>query len=184
MIPWWQGWLLYGVGALCGIVLASLGAAAKHKAADAPGAEAPKENAYLKGYGQGWADAAKQIRARAMTMAPRATGRLLLLDAARRLDAEDAEPIFKYELQPFANTDLLLPLGSVVRHVALQDERACLWVQHDLSQPRAPRTYATVPTGGYVPPDGEYVGTAVGVSFGMPWVLHVFDVTPHTEVTP
>lgn len=94
------------------------------------------------------------------------------------------DTIYKYELQPFADTILLLPLGSVVRHVAMQDGRTCLWAQHDLSRSLAPRTYATVPTGGYVPPDGEYVGAAVGVSLGMPFVLHVFDVTPHTEPTP
>lgn len=78
--------------------------------------------------------------------------------------------IWKFPLPPEAwepsGAKVLIPLHGRIRHVHSQDRGPdmvadiCLWVEVDPTASKHDRKFWIVPTGGEIPRDGEYVGTA------------------------
>lgn len=84
--------------------------------------------------------------------------------------------IWKYPLAFEEIQDVKMPAGSMVVHVAEQQEQIVLWALVDTAAPLEVRRFKLAGTGHEVPSDGEvfpYLGTAV-MSNGYVW--HVFDV--------
>lgn len=83
--------------------------------------------------------------------------------------------VFKYELG-FPDTDLDLPLGAVLLHVAPQNGVPCLWALVDPEAPKAKCCFAIVGTGHAVPREAAYVGSWQEP----PFVWHCFELTSKT----
>lgn len=83
--------------------------------------------------------------------------------------------IYKYHLTA-PITDLYLPLGAVVRHVATDQDFPTLWIEHPFPGDPAKdekRTFVGFGTGHPIMGDLEFVGTVTGVEGWV--VIHVFE---------
>jgi hypothetical protein len=65
---------------------------------------------------------------------------------------------------------LMVPEGYRIRHVGVQDDRACLWAQVFTNSPLVPLRLRIVGTGHPIDFFGEYVGTVQMP----PFVWHIF----------
>lgn len=83
--------------------------------------------------------------------------------------------IHKYVLGPGANEISTFERARFL-HVHTQASEPVLWVDVNTLQRECMRTIVVVPTGGEVPADGAYLGTAVDVA-GV-FVFHVYLVLP------
>lgn len=81
--------------------------------------------------------------------------------------------IFKYELRPVDQQEVLMPHGAKLRSVGVQSGRMMLWAEVDTEKPAEARTIHIVGTGNPIPPLAaavEFIGT-VQVP---PFVWHVY----------
>ena len=83
------------------------------------------------------------------------------------------QTVWKYELFHCRNI-LSLPKGAKSLSVHSQgDNKMYLWAMADPEHPTEPRKFMVIPTGGEVPPDGQYIGT-IYLDSGR-FVFHVFE---------
>jgi len=83
--------------------------------------------------------------------------------------------IWKYELRGITN-NVEVPQGGIVRHVsALPSCPPTLWIEVDDIRPLTERYFRSIATGGTIPDQAVYVGTAI-LSDGTVW--HVHEVNP------
>lgn len=82
--------------------------------------------------------------------------------------------ILKYPLNTKGRvTDIELPIGNYVCHVATQEGRICLWVEVDLEQEKMhKRTFEIIVTGGSIPKGAVYLQTVQLNGL----VLHIHEV--------
>lgn len=82
--------------------------------------------------------------------------------------------IWKYPV-PFPAGAILMPIGSRLLALQLQDETPMLWVEVDAKQPEEElRRFRVIGTGHTFDPFGTYVGTYQQP----PFVWHVYEETP------
>lgn len=82
--------------------------------------------------------------------------------------------IYKYKLFPGCLQTFRLPAGAMVCTFAAQGNDLCIWVQVNPMKRTILRAFEVVPTGGMVPTDGEYVGTALMSDGALVW--HLYEV--------
>lgn len=79
--------------------------------------------------------------------------------------------VWKFAIVPFA-TDIRMPKGAKLLHVALQDENPCLWAEVESKAPIVKRNIRTYGTGHKIDDEPSiYVGTFQIGQF----VFHVYD---------
>ena len=86
--------------------------------------------------------------------------------------------VYKYPLA-FGLTRLVVPVQSEIRHVAMQGESVCLWMEVDPQTWSEKRRFAVIGTGWPVPSDGRYVGTAMTPDGAYVW--HVYEIAAASE---
>ncbi len=80
--------------------------------------------------------------------------------------------IHKYVLPAFgADSVTLVPVGSIIRLVAMQGLALCVWIEVDTEHTTIGRVFRVFGTGHQVPDGYTYVGTA----FDREFVWHVFE---------
>lgn len=80
--------------------------------------------------------------------------------------------IHKYRVAGAAT--ILLPVGAVVRHFAVQDEIPTIWVEFDTEiVTRQNREFTIIRTGSTIPARGRYVSTCMDDEF----VWHLYEIT-------
>lgn len=86
--------------------------------------------------------------------------------------------IHKYPL-PVPRCSLELPAGAKILHVAMKDDRPCLWVLVDPTGPGETRRFLIYGTGTEIPDlqNKEYVATVLDD----PYVWHVFEEVSRDE---
>lgn len=78
--------------------------------------------------------------------------------------------VFKY---PLTDKEIQMPKGAIVRHVALQNDRICIWVEVDTDYASEGRIFEVYGTGHPIQHiDSIYLGT-IQTKFGE--VYHVYE---------
>jgi hypothetical protein len=85
--------------------------------------------------------------------------------------------IWKFTLDPF-DPVIEMPKGAKVIHVHEQNQKVRLWAEIATDMPQEKRTFAPVMTGGAMPENGTYIGSAHITEDGLMIVVYVYDVTP------
>lgn len=82
--------------------------------------------------------------------------------------------VFKYQIEP-GKMFVAMPYGAKIIHVAEQGADVFVWAEVIPHNEIVGRRLLPVMTGGDVPSDGVYVGTAHPVEGGATYVVHVYD---------
>jgi hypothetical protein len=79
--------------------------------------------------------------------------------------------VYKYPIHLTAENHLKVPIGGVVRHVNMQDDQMCLWIEVDLSKDSEFRTFGVFGTGHQIPEGWFYHGTVLDGAF----IWHIYE---------
>jgi len=80
--------------------------------------------------------------------------------------------VFKYEIPILDSSAIMMHDGAIIRHVDNQHERLCIWAEVDPQNAMSSRTFYVRGTGHELPPNVEYIGTAIFASGAL--VFHVY----------
>lgn len=88
--------------------------------------------------------------------------------------AAKMKTIYKYTLQRIDEQQIMIPEGSVILSVMMQNQQICVWAEVDTDYPEIPCTFWVVGTGNPMPIDcdqnGDYLGSVIDSQF----VWHIF----------
>ena len=89
------------------------------------------------------------------------------------------DTIYKYVIEAASRQQVLMPRGSEVLTVQVQDRKPCLWVLVDTEQPMEMREFFLFGTGEEIT-EGEFVGAYIGTFQldGGSLVFHLFARQP------
>jgi hypothetical protein len=86
--------------------------------------------------------------------------------------------IYKYAIKGMRLHSIEMPAGSIIRHLALQNDQPHIWVEVDIDKEPVQRLFFVAGTGHLLPEHPDYQNNYIGTYQQGAFVWHVYESVP------